>query len=266
MRFILILFALCFIYVAPFACDNTDHRCGETLQELEKRESKMKAIAKKAAQSKKKIAEVAPAQMQGQEVGMPIIEECVITPAIWELKTPPEIAQTNNLRRKTGSTEFAIGAPIMIIGNVLDSDCSPVTDAVVEIWQANAKGGLDYEASENKDKVLLDRNFVGSGSMQTDNAGSFYFITVMPGATSDNDAPRVHLKVKHRDFDLFETAIYFENQALNAKDSLLSKNVTVEDRNLLVANAEKSIKNISEAGIIYRFNVTLDGKNKFKKY
>lgn len=62
MRFAFILFALCFSYVAPFACENTDHRCGETLQELEKREKKMKAVAKKAAQTKKKVIEKAAPQ------------------------------------------------------------------------------------------------------------------------------------------------------------------------------------------------------------
>jgi protocatechuate 3,4-dioxygenase, beta subunit len=203
-----------------------------------------------------------------------IIDECLVTPAIWELKMIPYIVPNNNLRRLTGSPEFAKGNLIVVEGTVRDSNCVPINDAIVEIWQANAKGGIDYTSdynssdiksdSESKDKA--DVNFAGSGSVITDNMGRYSFITVFPGVIDERSAPHINFRLRHKDFLPMETVMYFENSNLNDRDTTLLKEVDVKNKKLLVAKAKKYTMNMSEGYIKYNFDITLEGNNKYKKY
>ncbi|MDF3047523.1 MAG: dioxygenase [Candidatus Midichloriaceae bacterium] len=191
-----------------------------------------------------------------------LINECEITPQIWLDVTPPPIQKTNNLRRAVGASEFANGAPILLEGKVLDELCVPISNAIVEIWQADGKGNEVYkDTNENSDP-----NFVGTGTSITDNMGNYSFITIMPGSVSKSRAPHINIRVRHRDFQPLESIIYLENSHLNSKDSILKNEVKASKRNLLIAKAEKYSKNSMEDGVLYRLNVCIDGKNKYKKY
>ena len=191
-----------------------------------------------------------------------IAVKCPITPQIWELRTFPESKPTNNLRRKQGSPEFAMGDFITISGRILDSDCVPVEGAIVEIWQANALGVNQFGT---KDYAQVDPNFLESGTIITDNLGSYSFLTIMPGATNDH-APHVNFRITHEDFSPTETIMFFENQALNYKDSKFINEIDSTQRHLLVAKGKKINKNSLEEGINYHFDITLEGKNKYLTY
>lgn len=193
-----------------------------------------------------------------------LIKECEITPAIWQLATPPEIATTNNLRRKTGSSEFAHGSWIIISGKLTDSFCTPISDAIVEIWQANSFGGIDY--SESIKKGRKDPNFLGSGSTITDNEGNYSFFTIFPGSLGKNDKPKINIRVRHRDFLPLETAFLFESSDKNHRNHKQNKSISNNKRDLLVAKQENCITNNQEDDIKYRFNITLEGKNLYRKY
>jgi protocatechuate 3,4-dioxygenase beta subunit len=189
-----------------------------------------------------------------------IINQCEITPQIWLLKTPPPIQTTNNLRRAVGSPNFAKGQFIILEGMITDEQCVPISDATVEIWQANSKGWLDYtHVKSNKS----DPNFMGTGSMITNNMGHYNFLTVMPGSISQSRAPHINVRVRHRDFQAFESVIYFENSHLNKSDSILNREVKPCKRNSLIAKEQDYSMN---DGIVYRLNITLDGSNRYKKY
>lgn len=192
-----------------------------------------------------------------------IINQCEITPQIWLPKTPPVTQKTNNLRRLVGSSQFASGNPIIIEGVIMDDACVPISDAMVEIWQANSKGWFDYN---NVLGEKSDPNFIGTGSTVTDNMGIYNFITVMPGSIHQMRAPHINIRVRHKDFPVFESIIYFENRHLNSKDVVLNKEVKPAKRNLLIAKERKYSKNGSEYGVLYRLNITIDGQNKYKKY
>mgnify|MGYP000235323065 CR=1 FL=1 len=69
-----------------------------------------------------------------------VIERCKLTPVIFLPYIPEKIAPYNNLLRTPGTPEVARGAKIIIQGRVLDENCVPVTDALVEIWQEDAFG------------------------------------------------------------------------------------------------------------------------------
>lgn len=192
-----------------------------------------------------------------------IINQCEITPQIWLLKTPPIMQKTNNLRRAVGSPDFARGQFILLEGIVMDDQCVPISDAIVDIWQANSKGGIDYDHKRSK---RSDPNFMGTGTMITDNMGYYDFLTVMPGSIEPARAPHINVRVRHRDFQEFESVIYFENSHLNKSDVILNKETKECRRNLLIAKGQNYSMNRGEGGIVYRFDITLDGSNKYKKY
>ncbi len=71
------------------------------------------------------------------------------------------------------------GECVRIEGHVLDGDRLPVPDAMVEIWQANARGRYRHPADQGP--APLDPSFVGFGRSGTENEGSYWFETIKPG-------------------------------------------------------------------------------------
>lgn len=193
-----------------------------------------------------------------------VVDECSITPAIWQLSPVPEIIENNNLTRATGSSEFAQGKTIEISGVILDQNCVPVSGAIVDIWQANSKGGFDFK--KDTPSNLRDPNFSGTGKAITDNQGMYLFKSVFPGVQEEKRAPSVNFRVTHKDFLPLETVMYFEGNPSNEIDHLITKEVPENKRNLLVANSKNYFNNGEEEDIKYKFDITLEGNNKYKNY
>jgi len=189
---------------------------------------------------------------------------CPLTPQIIELKPQPDIVSSNNLRRFSGTPHLASGDLILIKGQILDSNCVPVPVAVIEIWQANSLVNeimnTEYEINNQ-----FDPNFVGSGKTTTDNMGNYMFFSIMPGSLGKNSAPHINFMVRHRDFLPFETKMYFENQSINSKDTLLNKYVPKDKRSNLIAMTSHALESLNE-DIEYKFNITLEGANRYLRY
>ena len=78
----------------------------------------------------------------------------------------------------------------MLHGRVLDGEGVPVSDALVEIWQADADGA--FSASD-------DGGFTGFGRCLGDSDGHFAFTTVQPGRVDADQAPaHRHVGVRPR--------------------------------------------------------------------
>jgi protocatechuate 3,4-dioxygenase beta subunit len=199
--------------------------------------------------------------------------DCMPTPEIKDMPYYPDKAmgRTNNLRRDTGLATVAKGEPIYIIGHVVDENCVPIEDALVEMWQANAYG--KYDSPDDKSDKLRDENFIGSGVTRTDNLGEFKFLTIFPGQPKPDMAPRVHFRIYHSGFNdgkVLGTEMYFPEQPANEHDSSLESN---PDRfNQLLASTRYEAKDGSykleraSGDAVYFFKVALKGTNKFKKY
>src|SRR6476659_1337145 len=71
------------------------------------------------------------------------------------------------------------GEPIRIQGRITDGAGEPVTDAMVEIWQANGEGRYNHPADQGD--TPLDPSFAGFGRTGTDKDGSYWFETIKPG-------------------------------------------------------------------------------------
>jgi protocatechuate 3,4-dioxygenase alpha subunit len=115
--------------------------------------------------------------------------------------------------------------PITIAGRVTDGDGAPVTDALIEIWQANEHGR--YAHPEDRRALPLTPGFTGFGRMPTDAEGRYAFTTLKPGRVP---APQGGLQAPHLNVTVLMrgmlrhlySRIYFHDEAANADDPVLS--------------------------------------------
>jgi protocatechuate 3,4-dioxygenase, alpha subunit len=160
----------------------------------------------------------------------------------------------------------AAGERVAIEGRVLDGDGAPVSDGMVEIWQANAAGRYDHpedvEAKEkDQQKRSLDPKFHGFGRVATGPDGRFRLRTVKPGAVPDGagatQAPHINVSVFARGLlKRLVTRIYFPDEPLNAADPILSA-LPAERRATLIAR----VADESAAERVLHFDVVLQGDN-----
>jgi protocatechuate 3,4-dioxygenase alpha subunit len=126
---------------------------------------------------------------------------------------------------------------IRLHGTVLDGAGSPIPDALVEIWQADADGRIVQEpGSLHRDGWT----FTGWGRAATDAAGRYSFTTLLPGATADGAAPFFAVTVFARGLlDRLFTRAYVPGHPSLSDDALLSF-LPQERRDTLVATADAS--------------------------
>jgi protocatechuate 3,4-dioxygenase alpha subunit len=156
-------------------------------------------------------------------------------------------------------TEKTEGERIRIEGRVTDGDGQPIEDALLEIWQANSHGRYLHPLDE-QDKPL-DPAFMGHGRAATDTGGSYWFETIKPGAVpgpnNGRQAPHINVIVFARGMLSHAfTRIYFEDEAANQDDCVLTSIEDPAHRNTLVATREET-----EGTIIYRFDIQFQGEN-----
>jgi protocatechuate 3,4-dioxygenase alpha subunit len=117
------------------------------------------------------------------------------------------------------------GDRVTIEGRVIDGDGAPVTDAMLEIWQANAEGR--YNHPDDDQEKLLDPTFHGYGRAATDARGAFRFHTIKPGPVpglgGELQAPHINVSIFARGLlRRLVTRIYFPDEPLNATDAVLN--------------------------------------------
>jgi protocatechuate 3,4-dioxygenase, alpha subunit len=119
------------------------------------------------------------------------------------------------------------GERITIRGRVIDGSGTPLRDAMIEIWQADAEGLYN---SPSETRGTSDPNFSGWGRCPADMAtGEFVFETIKPGKVPFNDgrpmAPHVTLWIVARGINIgLQTRMYFsDEEEANAADPILSR-------------------------------------------
>lgn len=117
------------------------------------------------------------------------------------------------------AVDDSVGPRITLRGQMLDGDGVPVTDALIEIWQADSDGR--YHAARAG-------GFGGAGRCAVDGHGGFRFETVKPGRVAAPDAslqaPHINVLVMARGLlQQLYTRIYFAaDAALHATDVVLA--------------------------------------------
>ncbi|MCW6508329.1 protocatechuate 3,4-dioxygenase subunit alpha [Lichenifustis flavocetrariae] len=119
----------------------------------------------------------------------------------------------------------AKGERILVKGRVFDGADQPLTDALIEIWQADAAGL--YNSPQDK-RGQADPHFVGWGRQPTDaRTGEFRFETLKPGRVPFPDgrlmAPHITVWVVARGINIgLHTRLYFgDEEKANAEDPVL---------------------------------------------
>lgn len=111
--------------------------------------------------------------------------------------------------------ESAIGERILVHGHVLDEAARPVSNTLIEVWQANAGGR--YRHKNDSYLAPLDANFGGYGRCMTDENGRYEFRTIRPGPypwpNGGNDWRPAHIHFSvfgHAFAQRLITQMYFE--------------------------------------------------------
>jgi protocatechuate 3,4-dioxygenase alpha subunit len=145
------------------------------------------------------------------------------------------------------ATAKPMGTPagdiIKISGRVLDGEGQPVPDAMIEIWQANAKGRY-CSPDDARQELEIDPAFVGFGRCATGADGTYLFRTIRPGRVpgpgNTLQAPHIALSIFGRGLlNRLATRLYFDDGEDNDIDPVLSC-VPEERRCTLIAKQADS--------------------------
>jgi protocatechuate 3,4-dioxygenase alpha subunit len=123
------------------------------------------------------------------------------------------------------ATANGAGPAIEIAGRVIDADGNGVSDALIEVWQADASG--NYLRPEDPQKNGAGKGCFGFGRIPTAEDGSFRFTTIKPGRVR---GPGGKLQAPHIVVSFFcrgllrrlITRIYFSDDPANAEDFALN--------------------------------------------
>lgn len=147
--------------------------------------------------------------------------------------------------------EATQGERILIRGRVLDGDGEPVSDGLVEIWQADAGGCFNHPADPRQ--AQADPNFRGFGRSATDGEG-FWFRTIKPGILPGAGAPYINVRVFSRGLLIHAvTRLYFSDHD-NSADPVLAA-LSPERRPTLIAT-----RHDTPDGVMYRWDIHLQGE------
>jgi protocatechuate 3,4-dioxygenase, alpha subunit len=156
------------------------------------------------------------------------------------------------------ATVEGVGDRIAIEGCVFDGDGAPVPDALLEIWQADAKGKHAYNDVRDEGSKVPD-GFRGFGRVATNEQGRFRFVSVKPGGVKDAEgreqSPHLLVSIFMRGLlARLVTRIYFPEEPRNADDTVLGL-VPAERRDTLIA------KSLGREDGLFEWNVVLQGTN-----
>lgn len=151
----------------------------------------------------------------------------------------------------------APGRHIAVAGRVLDGAGAPVSDALIEVWQADASG--KYPDPADVRTSTARSGFRGFARVPTLGDGSFRLSTVKPGRVP---APGGGMQAPHILVALFMrgllkqvmTRIYFSDEPSNEEDFVLG-HVPAPRRSTLIARPKPDKPDVFE------WNVYLQGPN-----
>ena len=158
-----------------------------------------------------------------------------------------------------------IGERIVVSGRVVDENSRPLSNTLVEIWQANAAGR--YQHAVDQHDAPLDPNFTGSGQVITDAEGRYRFLTIRPGAYPWQNHYNAW-RPAHIHFSLFGpafatrlvTQMFFPGDPLLHFDPIFNCTADESARNRLISLFDWETT-IPMQALGYRFDIVLRGRD-----
>ena len=150
------------------------------------------------------------------------------------------------------------GSALFVSGEVRGrGGYKPISQAIVDVWQADERGHYD-----NEDERFDPKTFRLRGRMKTNAQGLYEFETVLPAAYDIGRGQfrpaHIHYKVSCDGFKPLTTQLYFKDDPHLAKDPWMRKSLVKE---LVKHEAAEEIKKRGLAAPFYTcvFNVVLKG-------
>ena len=122
------------------------------------------------------------------------------------------------------------GVVLLVQGRVWGFDTKkPLVSAVLDIWQANAKGRYDNDDARNPPKKNL---FVNRARLITDETGYYEYETVLPGRYKIDERTwrpaHIHYAVSAPGYRQLVTQLYFKGDPYNASDPWIRPSLTID--------------------------------------
>jgi protocatechuate 3,4-dioxygenase beta subunit len=133
---------------------------------------------------------------------------CTVTP---EQTEGPYYFDVDSMR--SDIREDREGATLRVGVRVLDPDCQPLPDAVVEVWHCDALGnysGFEQASQGGPGGGRTDDETYLRGAQVTDSNGIVEFVTVYPGWYRGRTI-HIHAKVHLSNTELLTTQMYFDD-------------------------------------------------------
>ncbi len=115
-------------------------------------------------------------------------------------------------------TQGMAGTKLILTGYVLTSDCKPIAYALLDFWQADAKGVYD-----NTGYTLRGHQF-------TDDSGRYQLSTVVPGLYPGR-TEHIHVKVQAPNGPIITTQLFFPGVVQNQNDSIFDPKLLITTQN-----------------------------------
>jgi len=127
-------------------------------------------------------------------------------PVAWEGEVDADLTRVGNLGAQ------AEGQPLTVSGVLRDTAGRPLPGALVEIWQADARGHYRHPGD---DAAARDPRFQGFGRTRSGADGSYRFRTIRPPGYGSRP-PHIHFRVVAPDGRELVTQMYFAGDNANA--------------------------------------------------
>ena len=118
-------------------------------------------------------------------------------------------------RRRSIVPAGAPGTRLTVTGRVLTTNCRPIPRALLDFWQANARGVYDNEG------------FQFRGHQRADAKGRYRLETVLPGLYTGRTR-HIHVKVQAPGAPVLTTQLYFPGVARNQTDGIFDPSLLVK--------------------------------------
>jgi protocatechuate 3,4-dioxygenase beta subunit len=135
---------------------------------------------------------------------------------------PPTVSETEGPYFKSSSpetttlvTDATQGTLLTITGQVLSQDGTPVANALLDFWQANASGQYD------------NSGYTLRGHQYTDANGYYTLTTIVPGLYPGR-TEHIHVKVQAPNGPMLTTQLFFPGVAQNSRDSIFDPSLVLD--------------------------------------
>jgi protocatechuate 3,4-dioxygenase beta subunit len=143
------------------------------------------------------------------------------TPACDDGDDAPTEAQTegpyytpNTPRRSNLVIGGVGGIPLLVTGDVVDTQCRPVRGALLDFWQADAAGEYDNQGYRLR------------GHQFADARGRYALRTVVPGLYPGRTR-HIHVKVQRPHGRILTTQLYFPGEPRNRTDGIFDSSLVM---------------------------------------